>query len=163
MKTKEAVLAPQTRLMLSQAEALTTDQGKDWLGNFLKKHGLKPIAQEWLNDAGLRMVEYSILMNFGKMLERVLFTYRGPELGQELEKLLLQWCSRGMDHVKVQRLAVHCWDAIVARSRVNSRRSRALVPEVHRAAGGSESPREEDAALLRSGSGNGEKAGTQAC
>ena len=56
MKTEEAVLASQTRLMLSQAQALTSEQGQDWLGNFLKKHGLKPIVQAWLNDAGLRMV-----------------------------------------------------------------------------------------------------------
>ena len=163
MKTEETVLAPQTRLMLSQAETLTADQGKDWLGNFLKKHGLKPIAQEWLNDAGLRVVEYMILLNFAKMLERVLFTYRGPELGQELEKLLLQWCSRGMDHVKVQRLAVHCWDAIVTKAKVNSRRSRAGRPMEHRAAGGSESPREEAAALLRTENNDGNETGQEAC
>ena len=57
MKTEQAVLASQTRLMLSQAQALTSDQGKDRLGNFLNKHGLEPILQAWLNDAGLRMVE----------------------------------------------------------------------------------------------------------
>ena len=56
MKTEETVLAPQTRLMLSQAETLTSGQGPDWLGNCLKKHGLKPIVQVWLNDEGLRMV-----------------------------------------------------------------------------------------------------------
>ena len=90
MNTETAVLAPQTRLMLSRAETLTSEQGQDWLGNFLKKHGLNPIVQAWLNDAGLRMVEYSILLNLGKMLERVLFTYRGPDLGRELEKLVKQ-------------------------------------------------------------------------
>ncbi len=59
MKTEQAVLASQTRLMLSQAQALTSDQGKDWLGNLLNKHGLEPTVQAWLEDAGLRMVEYS--------------------------------------------------------------------------------------------------------
>jgi hypothetical protein len=68
MKTEAAVLASQTRLMLSQAENLTAGQGQDRLGNFLNKHGLKPVVQDWLNDAGLRMVEYSMLMNFGKAL-----------------------------------------------------------------------------------------------
>ncbi len=58
MNYEEAVLASQTRLMLSRAEAVTADQGQDWLGNFLNKHGLRPIVQDWLNDAGLRMVEY---------------------------------------------------------------------------------------------------------
>ena len=42
---EEAVLAPQTRLMLSRAEAMTADEGQDWLGNYLNKHGLKPIVQ----------------------------------------------------------------------------------------------------------------------
>jgi hypothetical protein len=56
MKTEEAVLAPQTRLMLGQAAATTAGQGPDRLGNFLNKHGLKPIVQVWLNDEGLRMV-----------------------------------------------------------------------------------------------------------
>ncbi|UCG44090.1 MAG: hypothetical protein JSU73_05640 [candidate division WOR-3 bacterium] len=102
MNTETAVLALQTRLMLSRAEALTSSQGQDWLGNFLKKHGLKPIVQSWLNDAGLRMVEYSILMNFGKMLERVLFAYRGPEPGQEQERevrtLSGVWVKRGLSH-----------------------------------------------------------------
>jgi hypothetical protein len=74
MKTEAAVLASQTRLMLSQAQALTSGQGQDWLGNCLNKHGLKPVVQDWLNDPGLRMVEYSILMNFGKMLEQVFST-----------------------------------------------------------------------------------------
>ena len=46
MNTKAAILAPQTRLMLSRAQALTSDQGKDWLF-----------------DAGLRMVEYSIRLD----------------------------------------------------------------------------------------------------
>ncbi len=58
MKTRDAVPAPQPRLLLGQAQALTSDQSRDWLGNFLKKHGLKPIVQSWLNDAGLRMVEH---------------------------------------------------------------------------------------------------------
>ncbi|UCG44287.1 MAG: hypothetical protein JSU73_06710 [candidate division WOR-3 bacterium] len=58
MNTETAVLAPETRLMLSRAETPTSGQGQDWLGNFLKKHGLEPIVQAWLNDAGLRMVEY---------------------------------------------------------------------------------------------------------
>ena len=164
MNTETAVLAPQTRLMLSRAEALTPDQGKHWLGNFLNKHGLKPIVQAWLNDAGLRMVEYSILTNFGKTLERVLFTYRGPELGRELEKLIKQWCSKGMDHVKMQRLAVHCWDSLAAKAGVNTRRSRAGMPEEQSAdMGGSESPREQVQALPRSGSRNGDKTGKEAC
>ncbi|UCG41920.1 MAG: hypothetical protein JSU73_08500 [candidate division WOR-3 bacterium] len=59
MNCEEAVPASQTRLMLGQAEAMTADQEQDWLGNYLNKHGLKPIVQAWLNDAGLRMVEYS--------------------------------------------------------------------------------------------------------
>jgi hypothetical protein len=129
MKTEETVLASQTRLMLSQAQTLTSGQGPDWLGNFLNKHGLKPIVQVWLNHEGLRMVEYSILSSFGTTLERVLFTYRGPELSRELERLIVQWCSRGLDHVKVQRLAVYCWDTLVAKARINTRRSRAERPE----------------------------------
>jgi hypothetical protein len=56
VKTEEAVLASQTRLMLSQAQTLTSGQGQDWLGNYLNNHGLKPIVQAWLNDEGLRMV-----------------------------------------------------------------------------------------------------------
>jgi hypothetical protein len=60
MKTEEAVLASQTRVMLGQAEAMAAGQGQDRLGNCLNKHGLRPMVREWLNDAGLRMVEYSI-------------------------------------------------------------------------------------------------------
>jgi hypothetical protein len=60
MNHEEAVLASQVRLMLGQAEAMTAGQGPDRLGNCLQKHGLKPIVQAWLNDEGLRMVEYSI-------------------------------------------------------------------------------------------------------
>jgi hypothetical protein len=60
MNCEEAVLASQPRLMLSQAQTLTSSQGQDWLGSFLKKHGLEPILQARLNDAGLRMIEYSV-------------------------------------------------------------------------------------------------------
>ncbi|UCG44289.1 MAG: hypothetical protein JSU73_06720, partial [candidate division WOR-3 bacterium] len=45
MNTKEAILAPQTRMMLGQAEAMAAGQGPDRLGTFLNKHGLKPIVQ----------------------------------------------------------------------------------------------------------------------
>jgi hypothetical protein len=160
VKTEEAVLASQTRLMLSQAQALTAGQGPAWLGNFLNKHGLKPVVQDWLNDSGLRMVEYSILMNFGRMLEQVLFTYRGQELSQELEKLLLQWCSKGMDHVKIQRLAVHCWDTLAAKARINARRTRADRPGEQEAdTRGRDSPREQAEALLRSGTRNRDQTG----
>ena len=68
----------------------------------MKKQWLRPIVQDWLNDAGLRTVGYSILMNFGKMLERVLFVYRGLEPGQEQERevrtLTGVWVKRGLSH-----------------------------------------------------------------
>jgi hypothetical protein len=42
MDYEEAVLASQTRLMLSQAQALTSDQGKDWLENSGDRFDVKP-------------------------------------------------------------------------------------------------------------------------
>ncbi|UCG42961.1 MAG: hypothetical protein JSU73_14070 [candidate division WOR-3 bacterium] len=112
MNTKSAILAPQTRALLEQVCALTSGQGTDWLGRLLNKEVFMPLAQDWLNRAGIPQVEYQVLMRFSRSLEKTLFAYRGQELGRRLEALLSRWCSQGVDEVKVQRLAVHCWESL---------------------------------------------------
>jgi hypothetical protein len=112
MNTKETVLAPQTRALLEQACALTSGQGTDWLGRLMNKDVFRPLAQDWLNKAGIPQVEYQVLLRFSRSLERTLFTYRGQELGRRLEVLVSRWCSQGIDKVKVQRLASYCWESL---------------------------------------------------
>jgi hypothetical protein len=112
MNTEAAVLAPQTRTLLDQACALTSGQGTDWLGRLLNKDVFMPLAQDWLNRAGIAQVEYQVLLRFSRSLEKTLFAYRGQELRNRLEALVSRWCSQGIDEVRVQRLAVHCWESL---------------------------------------------------
>jgi hypothetical protein len=110
MNTEATTLAPQTRQMLGEVAALTEGQGKDWLGKVMLKDEFMAVAQGYLNRAGLQRIEYSILMRFAAALERTLFTWRGQELAQRLEAQLCRWTSRGLDGVRMQKLAVHCWE-----------------------------------------------------